>query len=155
MIWPWLDQNRSELTAQKSVTMTKRRVGIICAVLICAAGVWWLATASRRSPATSSYTEFLQGVRAGQVASVIVFGSNTGAVQVTGRLKDGSSMRTVLPADYRDALAAMQERRVEIEIRDASSEPLRLMTNAMPFLLLLGFWVILMLRKLPRHNLRG
>jgi ATP-dependent Zn protease len=128
---------------------SKAKIAIICAVLICVAGVLWMATTSRRSSATLTYSQFLEKVRTGQIASVIVLGSNSGAVQAICRLKDGNAGRTVLPSDYRDALVAMQDKLVNVEIRDSSSEPLRLLINAMPFLLLLGLWIVLLILKFP------
>jgi ATP-dependent Zn protease len=69
-------------------------------------------------------------------------------------LKDGKTVRTVLPSDYRDAVAAMQDNMVNVEIRDSSSGPLRLFINATPFLLLFGVWIFLM-RKAPDGPRRG
>ena len=137
---------------------SKSTIAILCAALICAAGVLWMATAGQRSLTTLTYSQFLEQVRNGQVASVIVIGANSGAVQATCSLKDGNTVRTVLPADYRDAMVAMQDKLVNIEIRDSSSEPFRLFMNATPFLLLLGFWILLMIRKFPnglRKNILG
>lgn len=128
---------------------SKARIAIICAVLICVAGVLWMATASQRSLPTLTYSQFLEKVRTGQIASVIVMGSNSGAIQAICRLKDGRAMRTVLPSDYRDAMVAMQDKLVNVEIRDSSSGPLRLFINATPFFLLLGVWIFLMIRKFP------
>jgi hypothetical protein len=48
--------------------------------------------------------------------------------------------RTVLPSDYREALAAMEESLVDIEIQSARFPLL----SAAPFLLLLAVWVCLM-----------
>ena len=83
-------------------------------------------------------------------------GSNSGAIQATCRLEDGNTERTVLPANYRDAIVAMQEKLVSIEIRDASSGPLQLVMKATPFLVLLGVWIFLMIRRFqngPGHRL--
>jgi ATP-dependent Zn protease len=94
-----------------------------------------------------TYSEFLQQVRTGQVASVVIDAKNSGAVHATCSTKYGKTVRTVLPADYADALKTMQERLVNIEIRDSFSEPLRLLRNATPFLLLLGVWIFLIFCK--------
>ena len=61
---------------------------------------------------------------------MIIDASRSGASRATGRLKDGGVMQSVLPADYRDAIAAMQDKLVDIEIRDASSRWLPLLGNA-------------------------
>jgi hypothetical protein len=76
-------------------------------------------------------------------------GGNSGAIQAICRLKDGNAVRTVLPSDYRDALVAMQNKLVNVEIRDSSSGSLRLVMKATPFFLLLGVWILLAIRKFP------
>ena len=128
---------------------SKAKIAIICAVLTCVAGVLWMATASERSLTTLTYSQFLEKVRTGQIASVIVMGSTSGAIQAICRLKDGNAVRTVLPSDYRDAMVTMQDKLVNVEIRDSSSGPLRLFINATPFFLLLGVWIFLTIRKFP------
>ena len=128
---------------------SKTKIAIICTVLICVAGILWTATTSQRSLTKLTYTQFLEKVRTGQIASVIVMGSNSGAIQATCRLKDGNTERTVLPSDYRDAIVAMQEKLVSVEIRDASYGPLQMVMIATPFLVLFGVWFFLMIRQSP------
>jgi ATP-dependent Zn protease len=138
--------------------MSKPTISILCGVLMWAAGLLWLATSSQRSLDTLTYSQFLEEIRAGQVVSVIVFGSNSGAIQATCKLKEGKTVRTVLPSDYKDTLIAMHDQLVNIEIRDSSSGPLRLFVNATPFLLLLGIWSFLMIRKFsgsPKQTIFG
>jgi ATP-dependent Zn protease len=129
--------------------MNSKDIAIICAVLICVAGFLWLATAGQRSLTTLTYSQFLEKVRTGQIASVTVTDSNSSATQAICRLNDGNTAGTVLPSDYRDALMAMQDKLVDIEIRDSSSGSLRLFINAAPFFLLLGIWIFLMIYKFP------
>ena len=99
----------------------------------------------------ATYTEFLQQVQAGEVSKVTIAVAETGANPVTYRLKSGSEWLTIIPRNYRDALAAMQSKLVNVEIRDAQSQRVRTLANASPFLLLLGFWVVMMIwmRKNP------
>jgi len=156
----WLKQSGGEGLRRKNREerpriMNSRAVAIICAVLICVAGVLWMAAAGQRSLTTLTYSQFLEKVRTGQVASVIIMGSNSGAVHATCRLKDGNALQTVLPSDYKDAMAAMQDKLVNVEIRDSSSGSLRLFKNAAPFFLLLGVWIFLMIRKFPNGPRQG
>ena len=123
---------------------------LVCAVLLCMAIGLWLATAGRRSADTLTYSQFLQEVRAGRVASVIIQGSNAWALHAAGSTQDGQTVRTVLPADYQDALRAMEEKQINIEIRDSFSEPLQLLRNVTPFLLLLGVWMFLIILRFPK-----
>jgi hypothetical protein len=89
-----------------------------------------------------TYSEFLQEVDAGDLAGVTITTGDSGASQADCRLKNGAIVRTVLPADYRDALAAMQQKLVNIEIEEPSSR--RLLIRATPFLTLLAVWFLLM-----------
>jgi len=126
------------------------KIAFVCVALACVAVVLWMAnTRQRDALITYTYSQFLDQVHSGQVASVTVMGSNSGAIEATYRLKGGEFARTVLPSDYKDALRAMQDKLVNIEIRDSSSEPRRLLVNAAPFLPFLGGWIILMIRKFP------
>jgi ATP-dependent Zn protease len=127
---------------------SKARIALVCSVLMCVAGVLWVATTSRRSLTTLTYSQFLKKVGTGQIASVVVMGSNSGAIEAICRLNDGNSARTVLPSDYRDAMLAMQDKLVNVEIR-GSAGTLRPSISATPFLLLLDVWIFLMICKSP------
>jgi ATP-dependent Zn protease len=133
---------------------SKVKIAIVCAVAICLAGVLW-TTGSRRGLTKLTYSEFLEQVRAGQIASVTVIGNNSGATEATCHFKDGNTVRTVLPSDYTDAMVAMQDKLVNIEIQDSSSGPLRPIVNAVPFLLLLGVWIFLLIRGFPNGPRQG
>jgi len=126
------------------------RIAIICSVMICLAGVLWMTAGSRRGPNKLTYSQFLEQVRTGQVISVMVIGSNSGVTQATYRLKDGKTVRTVLPSDSRPPMAATQSKLDDVEIQDASSGPLRLFINTTPFFLLVGVWVFFMMRNFPK-----
>jgi ATP-dependent Zn protease len=93
----------------------------------------------------ATYTEFLQQVQAGEVSKATIAVAETGANPVTYRLKSGSEWLTIIPRNYQDALAAMQNKLVNIEIRDAQSQRTRFLVNASPFFLLLSFWVVMMI----------
>ncbi len=131
------------------------KLAIFCAVLIGAASVWRLATAGQRPSATVTYSQFLERVQAGQITSVIVMDSNSGAIESICRLKDGNTVRTVLPSDYRNALDAMQDNQIHVEIRDSAARPLQIFLKALPFFLLLGIWIFLMIRKFPNGPRRS
>ena len=134
----------------------KTKAAILSALLLCLIAIIWVALTNRPPENALSYSQFLNRVREGQVASVIVFGNQSGPARAECRLKDGTRLRSVLPGDYRDALAVMQAQAVDIEIRDSASEPVRLLLNATPFLLLLAVWVVLLLTKFrPGRGLPG
>lgn len=138
------------------MSLLKFKGVLVGAILVCGAAVLWLADKQRAEP-TLTYSQFLASVESGQVASVTILSSNSGAVRADCGLTDGSVVQTVLPSDYRDALRTMQEKSVNIEIRDSSSDPLRLLINTTPFFVLLAAWFFMMrrMRNGPRQGLLG
>jgi ATP-dependent Zn protease len=122
--------------------MKSNRKHFIVGVVVILLGVLgWMVSGHGRPQIKASYSQFLQQVRDRRVASVIIAASNSGANEATYRLKEGDIGRTLLPSDYRDALAAMQENLVDIEIQTGRFP---LLLSAAPFLLLLAVWVFLM-----------
>jgi len=85
---------------------SKRKIAIVCAVLICAAGVLWMATTGQRPQTTYTYSQFLDQVHGGQVASVIVTRSNSGAVSHAGA---GKSEYGELGGEPRTAQAELRQ----------------------------------------------
>jgi len=130
---------------------------IMAVVLVLVVAVLWMAAAKPGPEPKLTYSEFIAAVQTGNVASVTVIGSSSGAARAECRLTNGSAARTVLPADYTDALRALQDKAVKIEIRDSSTEPVRLLINVTPFLVLLAAWFFMMrrLRNGPRQGLLG
>ena len=132
---------------------TRAKSIVFFVVLIGVAALLWAVIQNRPSPPKATYSQFLEQVQAGRVSKAIIEAEHTGANPVTYSLKDGSRARTVLPWDYRSALEAMQQKMVDIEIRDASSRWIRVLLNASPFLVLLGFWFYMMRRKIRLPDL--
>ena len=119
---------------------------VFAAVLILVALTMWGVVQNGRVPVKATYSEFLQQVQTGQVTRAVIVMGESGPNPVTYNLKDGTSERTVLPADYREVLATLQQKMVNVEIRDAASEWRHMLPNAMPFFILLAFWFFMMWR---------
>jgi ATP-dependent Zn protease len=130
-------------------SVAKMRIAVVFVALLIAAAVVWMIVPSQRTQSTITYTQFIERVRAGQVAGVEIAAGSPGASQATIRFKDGTTTRTVLPFDYSAALARLEEHGVTVEIEDASRSTGRLLMNATPFFVLLGIWVVLMFTR-PR-----
>jgi ATP-dependent Zn protease len=121
------------------------RLLMISVVLICvaAAGVWVV----RQPRPAATYSQFVSHVQAGEVKkATVTIGAGSGTDQISYTLANGSRLKTVIPSDRRAAMAVMQAKGVDVEIRDASSTPIRLLTNSIPFLLLLAVWIVMMTR---------
>jgi hypothetical protein len=129
--------------------MNSKALAITCGVLICVACILWMANAGHSSLPTLAYSQFVEKVRSGQVVSVVLKNSGSDTVQAICRLKDGAALRTVLPSDYRHAMAAMLENKVNVEIWDPSSGSVRLFIQFTPLFLCLGVWTFLMIYQGP------
>jgi cell division protease FtsH len=116
--------------------------------LFCVTLLLWAVVQSGRQSARATYSEFLQQVQSGQVHNAVIAAGDDGGSEVTYNLTNGSRMHSVLPSDYRDALNAMQEKLVNVEIQNGASKWLRRGANIIPVLILAVFWVF-MLRRLP------
>jgi cell division protease FtsH len=123
-----------------------RTILFLCAFAVMAAGVLCrMAVPAKSRSAGVTYSQFLQQVRTGAVDTVTIEPNNAGSTPTTFRTKNGATARTVLPSDYRDAVDAMERGSVNIDIQE-SSGVWRLLTNAVPFLVLLAIWSIMMFR---------
>jgi ATP-dependent Zn protease len=108
--------------------------------LILVAALIWIVAQQKKPVAKATYSRFVERVDAGNVKDAVISVSTGGANPVSYTLRDGTSAQTVLPADYRKMLEHMQQKMVNIEIRDAGSQWFRAVASAVPFLVLLAFW---------------
>ena len=131
--------------------MRASKTVVFVAVLICVGPAFRGVFQNGRVPVKATYSEFLQQVQTGQVTKAVIVTGESGPNPITYNLKDGSRERTVLPADYRDVLATLQQKMVNVEIRDAASQWLHMLPNAAPFFILLGFWAFMM-RQMRRRG---
>jgi ATP-dependent Zn protease len=123
---------------------TKRAVFFV--VLVMVASLVWMVSQQHHAAAKATYSEFIAQVEAGQVKNAIITAERTGADPVTYSLRDGTRLETIVPSDYREILATMHNHMVNIEIRDAATQWPRIAANSSPFLILLAFWFVMMLK---------
>ncbi|MCL6507747.1 MAG: ATP-dependent zinc metalloprotease FtsH, partial [Bryobacteraceae bacterium] len=65
--------------------------------------------------------------------------------EVRGVYKDKTGLRTLIPVNYPDVYKLLREKNVEVEIKEAgSSHWVSILINAIPFILLLAFWIFMM-----------
>ena len=88
-----------------------------------------------------SYSDFLDKAQAGQVSQVTV--SNEA---VSGQLKDGRSFRAYVPANDASYLPLLQAKGVTITVEPQSRSSLwpNLLTTMLPFLVLVGLWMLML-----------
>ncbi len=120
------------------------KTAVFWVVLICVAVLLWtvVRTGKTRMEEELTFTAFLSEVEAGKVKDVVITGN-----EVTGSYKDDSDrpLRTVIPANYPDIYDLLREKNVNVEIKDSGNGTwVSLLINAIPFVLLLAFWIFMM-----------
>ena len=88
-----------------------------------------------------TFTEFTTEVGKDNVQEVTILGTD-----VTGTFKkDNAKFKTTIPANYPDLYKSLQEKNVNITVKDASgSSWMTWVANGLPLLLLLGLWIFFM-----------
>jgi cell division protease FtsH len=113
-------------------------------VLICVAFLLWAVVRNgqgkREEPL--SMTQFLTEVENGRVRQVEISGN-----EVKGTYADDTTrtLRTNIPLNYPDIYKILREKKVNVVIKDASSNQwFSWIVNVIPFVLLLAFWIFMM-----------
>ncbi|MBC7928473.1 MAG: ATP-dependent metallopeptidase FtsH/Yme1/Tma family protein [Bryobacteraceae bacterium] len=115
---------------------------VLWIVLLCVAALIWIVVRSGRGPNEQvlTFTQFLNQVEQGKVRKVTIAGHD-----VKGDYSDGSRLVTKVPLNYPALYSQLREKNVDVDIREASSGNLvSILINAIPFVLLLAFWIFMM-----------
>jgi len=115
---------------------------VLWIVLLCVAALIWIVVRSGRGPneAQLTFSQFLTQVEQGKVRKVTISGHD-----VKGDYADGSKLVTKVPLNYPDLYKQLRDKNVDVDIREASSGNLvSILINAIPFVLLLAFWIFMM-----------
>jgi cell division protease FtsH len=93
-----------------------------------------------RPEAQLTFSQFLYQVESGKVKSVTITGN-----EVHGTQTDDQGFRTTVPLNYPELYKMLNDKRVSMEIKEAgTSNWVSILINAVPFVLLLAFWVFMM-----------
>jgi cell division protease FtsH len=120
------------------------KTAVFWIVLICIVVILWAVVRTGQSPREEvlTFTQFLSEVEAGRVKKVVITG-----MEVKGEFRDdaGKALRTTIPANYPELYKTMRDHNVVIEIKETSSGNfVSILINAVPFILLLAFWIFMM-----------
>ena len=120
------------------------KTAVFWVVLILVVVMLWtvVRTGQKHADRQLTFSEFVNDVKAGKVRSVTVTG-----MEVHGVYKDdnNTALHTLIPANYPDIYTLLQSNGVNIDIKESSSGGwFSVLVNAVPFILLLGFWVFMM-----------
>src|SRR5437867_4078767 len=120
------------------------KTGIFWVILACVLVLLWqVVKAAKDKPEKNiTFTEFIADVQADKVKKVSISGS----IDVKGAYKDNSAvLHTTIPANYPEIYKILQDKGVEIDIKEASGAGwVSVLINASPFILLLAFWIFMM-----------
>ena len=108
-----------------------------------AAALYAVVQAERPPHASATYSQFLDLVESGEVARVTIASRGAHPSNAVVELKNGRTVQTMLPADYRAALSALIAKHVNTGIKDATSGFAQVLANSLPFLILLALWLFL------------
>jgi cell division protease FtsH len=112
-------------------------------VLICVAVLLWavVRNGTRGRERSLSFTQFWEEVEQGRVKTVVVNGN-----EVRGNFRDDNSgLRTYMPTNMPELYRLMKDKGVNVEVKDSGSTGwVSVLVNAIPFVLLLAFWIFMM-----------
>jgi len=119
------------------------KTAVFWVVLIMVVVLFWtvVRTGQRRADRQLTFTQFTNDVKAGKVKDVTING-----MEVHGSYKDDNAgLHTLIPANYPDIYKLLQDNNVNIDIKETNSGNwVSVLINAIPFILLLAFWIFMM-----------
>jgi cell division protease FtsH len=97
-------------------------------------------TGQRGPDRNLTFTQFVHDVTDHKVRDVTVSG-----MEVHGAYTDGSVFHTLIPERYSEIYKTLQDSNVSITVKEANGNSwISLLINAIPFVLLLAFWIFMM-----------
>jgi len=118
------------------------KTAVLWIVLVCVAVLLYVVVKSGRGPTEVQYsfTDFMNQVDQGKVKKVSISGTD-----VKGILSDSTNFKTLAPVNYTDYYKTLRDKNVNLEFHEASSgNYISILLNAIPFVLLLAFWIFMM-----------
>jgi cell division protease FtsH len=102
--------------------------------------IWNFSTTFQKGDRTISFSDFIQWVDSGQVASVTITGN-----EVTGVTKMNENFRTYAPTQYDNLAGKLIDRNIAVTAKEPAASPwTSLLFSWAPILLMIGFWIFLM-----------
>ena len=120
------------------------KTAIFWIVLICVVVLLWVVVkaGNNKREEALSLTKFLAEVQSNRVSEVEIDGN-----EVRGLFREDTSkvLKTYIPLNYPRLYEILQERNVNVKIKPATGNQwVSLVVNAIPFVLLLAFWIFMM-----------
>ncbi len=109
-------------------------------ILLVVVFVTVVRTGQRGPDRNLTFTQFVHDVRDHKIKEVTVSG-----MEVHGTYTDGSAFHTLIPERYSEIYKTLEDNNVSVVIKEANaSNWVSLLINAIPFILLLAFWLFMM-----------
>src|SRR5215831_17059876 len=111
---------------------------VLCLVVL----VWVAFKNSKPSGENPSFSDLVQQVKDGKVEQVTL---NAVTGDIIGKYKTGGDFRSTVPPTYNDFTTLLLEHNVRAKVeKDNGGGWVNLLVQAVPFVLLLGFWIFMM-----------
>ncbi|MBX9601288.1 MAG: ATP-dependent zinc metalloprotease FtsH [Bryobacteraceae bacterium] len=120
------------------------RTAVVWLVIALLIAVVWAVVKNGKSPGFQqpNFSDLVKEVESGKVESVTV-NSSTG--EVHGKYKNGTEFRSTAPPNYPEFTTLLLEKGVSYTSqKDSGSNWISIVINAIPFVLLLAFWIFMM-----------
>src|SRR4051794_3555223 len=119
------------------------RNAVLWLIILCLVVLVWAVFKSSKMPGVQpSFSELVKDVKDGKVDRISL---NSVTGDVHGKYKNGDEFRSTVPHTYNDFTTLLIDKGVAITVeKDAGGNWVSLLMNAIPFVLLIGFWVFML-----------
>src|SRR6266849_5484694 len=119
------------------------RNAVLWLIILCLVVLVWAVFKSSKAPgAQPSFSELVKDVKDGKVQQLTI-NSTTGDVH--GKYKNGDEFRSTVPHAYNDFTTLLIDKGVAVSVeKDNGGNWVSILVNAIPFVLLLAFWIFMM-----------
>src|SRR5712691_2443552 len=118
------------------------RKAVLWLIILCLAVLVWAVLKGSKAPgAQPSFSELVKDVRDGKVQQITI-NSTTG--EVRGKYKNSDDFRSTVPPAYNDFTTLLIDKGVAVRVeKDDGGGWINLLVQAVPFVLLLAFWIFM------------
>ena len=119
------------------------RNAVLWLIILCLVVLVWVAVKGTHPQGRQpDFSQLVQDVKDSKVENVVI-NSTTG--DINGKYKNGDEFRSVVPPAYNDFTTLLLDKGVHVKSeKDNGGNWVSILVNAIPFVLLLGFWIFMM-----------
>src|SRR5712691_11118394 len=124
------------------------RKAVLWLIILCLAVLVWAVLKGSKAPgAQPSFSELVKDVRDGKVQQITI---NSTTDEVRGNYKSSDDFRSTVPPAYNDFTTLLIDKGVAVRVeKDDGGGWINLLVQAVPFVLLLAFWIFM------RHQMQS